>query len=427
MRLLLESSAQRNLACASTLLFFALNMDTFMALFRYNPLFFQCLALAGVSIVTLVAGQEPLFDLLRSPLVKWVVAYTLIAFVAAMVGEGDPASRSEGFRYVLSTLAIVVAAAAAFGSRDGANSGLVVLAILLAAWLASASVMIDPVVNFRQRFNVASDSAADMSRLGGVFLQPNIAGAAIPLLLAVAIPRVSPTAALFTSVLAFVATLLTFSRAGLSILSGVIALAMVSGYLPRWRSALIVAVCASAFLVFDGSQLLRERFGISEGSGEARLSRTRDFVSPDAVLGNVRTDVAVAAWNEGQDRPWLGHGLGYSWYWADINGSGAGTHNIYLRHFLEFGVVGLLIWPMFVTALYRSRSVNLSQIWVLGLAAVALGIGFTTHNITEQGVILIPLIGAMCLPTRRSSLRPVMSSTPTRGPKVVSRRTLRQN
>jgi hypothetical protein len=64
-----------------------------------------------------------------------------------------------------------------------------------------------------------------------------------------------------------------------------------------------------------------------------------------------RMGAAAQAWSIYWENPLLGHGLGS----MDQLMGDVGTHNMILRHMLEYGILGVLIFPLFINYLTISR------------------------------------------------------------------------
>lgn len=390
-------------------MFYGLNMDTILGMKRFNPYVYQIFLFFGVILAVNVwqsvrSGAPSILRMITHPVMAWGILYVSISVLSlAVTYHLDYAL--HGILYAGSTAAIVGAAAVAFTQPVRPSSW---QAGRVAVWMlvvACVSLLLDPIMDFRARLPTDLPSAYDRTRAGGIFFQPNIAASAVPFLLATVIARVRPRLGLVCGVLSVAAVALTFSRSGLLLLTLVITMGYLRGYLPRGWSLVAMLVCALTLAWFQGSTVAEEVFHIDEGSGLARLTRTYDFVSREALSSDARLDIVMAAWNDVGRAPLVGGGVGYSWYWADSQASLQGPHNMYLRHMLEYGLLGALLWPLFLLALYKARNRVLDRAWVIGVLATAFIAGMFSHNLTEQGVFLVPLMGAISLPAPTRFMR----------------------
>ena len=403
------------------LVFYGLNLDTIAGTQRYNPLWYQILLLGCVLGVALMrrAARECRFSLPRlraHPLMAWGVVSLIIALVSAPMAN-DPVLAREGLRYAISTTVIVCTAAVAFADvpdRLGQAVGRVALVILI---VASVSLVLDPIFDFRSWPSFKWITEYERTRAGGLYFQPNIAGYGIAALLGIVLPRVRPFIGSIVTALAAVAVLLTFSRGGLALLVFVVTLATIRGYLSR-RAVLVLVVGLG--LAIAGSDVSGETLsvlGINEGSGFVRLVAAPEYLSPEAISGDVRIELAKRAWHDAWKAPLLGEGVGYSWGWARHQSGEQGPHNMYLRHMLEFGILGGLLWPAFLLAIWRVRERKADRVWIAGCVAIGAMTALTSHNLTEQGAFLVPLIGATTLPVPRYNK---VASSKTPKPQMVS-------
>lgn len=145
-------------------------------------------------------------------------------------------------------------------------------------------------------------------------------------------------------------------------------------------------------------------FNIDEGSGYIRMYEMQDMLSEAGIKGDSRAETAEIAIADFFEEP-LGKGLGYSWKWAEKQPEGQGTHNLNLRYMLEFGIIGMCIWPLFVFSLFVDRTKGIDRLWLLGVCGIALLSSLFSHNLVEQGAILASMYAVFALPVKKKELR----------------------
>lgn len=388
------------------LAFYGLNMDGFLGARRWNPYWFQTIAfsMAFVAYVVICVQYKKysLKSLFVTPIVKWVYFLTFISLVALFVSK-DWHYISLGLSYLLSTIVIILSCVISFRYlllRENTNYGKALFFIL---FIACLSVVLDPIYDFRSLFAPGLVDSYEVSRGGGVFLQPNVAGVAIVFLYSLVIPRVEKNLAFLATLLAALSVFLTFSRSSMIVISVVIAFGIWCRYLPRYTVFAILTLLLLIFFSVGSMYLISDVFNINQGSGFNRLFSLLDIFSSDSVFQDSRFYLLSEALHEYYKSPVLGGGLGYSWYWADTDINQQGTHNLYLRYMLEFGTIGIFIWPLFVYALFRMKHSHINQLWGFGLSISALTAALFSHNIPEQGVIIAPLIASYLFPTQKVS------------------------
>lgn len=376
----------------------ALNLDQVLGLIRFNPLFFQLLAVGGLGLAAIVvpAVRRTIRRGLdgQASLAVWGTIGVVIAVLWLPLAQDDETGRL-GLRLAISTMLLLLSLAAAGAVSNAGTArftGWLVLATLLAAIL---SVLLDPLLDFRR---LLPTDDIDRSRAGGVFLQPNLAAMVIPLLLAAVLSHFGGVIGLLSLLLSAVAVTLTFSRAGLLLLALVTLLAVWHGRLPRVLALVSIGAVIGTMVLVLGGESLAQALGLSEGSGFSRLTRPIDFLSGRALRGDVRAELVESAWTDFTRRPVAGYGTGYSWAWPSYQPSFQGPHSMYLRYMLEYGALGALLWPWFALAIYRARATHSGRSWALGMAMCVLVAGWFSHNLSEQSAFLAAAVLSVALP-----------------------------
>jgi hypothetical protein len=377
-------------------LFYSLNLDNLLGYVRLSPVSYQFAALAAAAATFTLLSHRSLssrvHSLVRHPLIRWIAFLVFISLPYSVVS--DPAVASEGLRYLVTT-ALVIATLVLCNEEmtwSTAHTVMLVTAIVIAC----LSVLADPLVDFRQFFPQLADDGYERTRAAGLFLQPNAASMALVFLLSMAIPRVSRLVGVLLSGLVSAAVFLTFSRAGLALLFAVLFLSAWRSYLPRTLLLSVVAVVV-VWTTTPVKDVIADTFNIEEGSGYVRLIHLQDMLTESALLQDSRASTAEQAYSDFLNKP-LGHGLGYSWRWAELQSDQQGTHNQTLRYMLEYGFAGIFVWPLFLIALFRSRDKNLDLIWAVGICVCGFIASLFSHNLTESGSFLAPLLASVLWP-----------------------------
>ncbi|MDB4448842.1 O-antigen ligase family protein [Akkermansiaceae bacterium] len=269
--------------------------------------------------------------------------------------------------------------------------------------VSAVLVIIDPIVDIRSYLSQFDGESYDRSRAGGLFLQPNSAALGLLIFFLILVPRLSRFWLLICFVLLGVGTLLTFSRFGIftSLFAG--GAAVIFGRLNAKPLIFFIIVIS---LIFSGAgieKILVDGLGVDEGSGLFRINNSVDLLSASTLLEDERGRLLNRAWNDFMERPWIGYGPGYSWRWEAKMGQG--THNIYLRYMLDYGILGFLFWPSLMCVLYSLRQAALPRYWALTVFVMSLLVGLSSHNLSEQNFCLIGIMAAYVLPLPNRSHR----------------------
>lgn len=383
------------------LAFYGLNADNLLTYWRYNSMIFESITLILIFFAYLIIPPDHLTaesNLRCRPIFAWMAALIFISLVRIMIGF-NPDYAGISLKYMLSTLIMTGTWAIAIRySPAQIVSPLAVLILLAIFMVACGSVIVDPYIDLRARLDPSLVGTYDLSRAGGIYLQPNVASVSLALLYAAILPRVDSRAAIGCTAAVLLAIFLTFSRSGQIVVAFIIALSLMRGYLPR---ATIGLLGGGAALLLTGSffqNQIVDMFGISQGSGFIRLTDADRFYGVDAFASDLRTSLAESALADFSTAPWVGQGLGFSWQWGNSQIAGVGTHNLYLRYMLEYGALGALIWPLFLLAAFQIRNRTLDTTWSVGICICGAIAAFFSHNIPEQGSIMVVIIAIFTLP-----------------------------
>lgn len=355
----------------------------------------------GVFLVTAglcLPGLKP-SQLLRQPLVWWVLGYLLLSLVWIGVADNLNAAM-DGLVLVVTTCLYVGAAVLAY-PRVAQSDRLWSAVLWLALLLAVASIMQEYSNPVAYVFAEAGQGIA--GRAAGLYLNPNIAAQTLVMLLACMMIRNSPKANLVACLVALVGLFLTFSRAGLMAWAVLLVVATVQGRMPRWFLA-IIGLCA-AMVLLAGSLVLDALSVWVAPENRDSLDRLA-WLLGQGSLGDYsageRGYVAAFGWQQFLKAPLLGHGLGSMWVWA----ADVATHNLILRHLVEYGVVGVLIFPVFLYSAVRSSVRDGNRGWRWMVAGLALLLSMFTHNLLEQATFVFPWL-ALCLMPQDTAGPPV--------------------
>ncbi|MGN6655645.1 MAG: O-antigen ligase family protein [Rhodanobacter sp.] len=324
------------------------------------------------------AGQPPaiLRDRGTRRFVIWLLLYVVYGVLIFL-----ESSQSQVALQALITLIEMVAIGMAFASLMVHRRRLHMLGgvFLLLALFATGMNLLD---FFHPRFSNVPGRAA------GLYVNPNVAGYALALLMRCGMDSVSARLRWLFVLVCGVGVLVTFSRSAwimwgvtlvwlgwrdrahgakwkfalmtLSTLAGIgILLALFTGELGEWLSG------TSFARYLDPNTLARMGVGGSSLSGDSAATRT---------------DLIWFSLQQAAQRPLFGHGSGHVYEW----GFPVGPHNMYLRFLVEGGVCGLAFYLALLVVLWRATS-GLQRMLVLQLVIAS----FFSHNLLESPAVIL--------------------------------------
>jgi hypothetical protein len=324
--------------------------------------------------VAVALWRHPVKDGMGWVLAGWAGLYILISVVGVLYSN-DPQQSNDMLRHRMLCVAFLFAMRALCGSHAG-----FVWSVRAVALVELASIGL----NVYEWFSPLAFSSV-YGRAAGLYQNPNISGAALVLGMLIglaAVPRKWRELYVFAAV---VGVILTVSRgalvgllvAGLCLLFG--------GAISRRR--LIVALAAGCLLIAAGLQHWRSAGGVELLDNDPELF-SRLSVGGSVGDGNTesRLSFAAAGLTQFTAHPFAGAGLGAT-HWDE----GVGTHNVYVMHLAEHGVLGILIVPALLLLLaHRTWTLGGNPV-VAGCAAFVASWGFFSHNLLDEFHLLLIL------------------------------------
>ena len=214
-----------------------------------------------------------------------------------------------------------------------------VLAALLVAATISALLGLGQLLGVVGSVSGLMEPVGESGRISGVFANPNYYGAYLATMAVLAVALLSVPASrrvrmvlLALTVLLVVTLLATQSRGGLAtLLAGLIAIAFVHS----WRAGVLttVGLASGALLAYPAFSAWR-------------FSDVNPGEAANLVTAGGRTDAWTSGLESFLSSPVFGIGLGR---FQDTSG-GIAAHNWYVQVLAELGLVGMLIWGLFIVA-----------------------------------------------------------------------------
>lgn len=374
--------------CSFTL-FFLLNLDQFGVASGLGPApKYWITGAFFVSFLLFLPGLK-LAPVLRRPLIWWALAYLLLSVLWIGLADNMESAR-DGLVLVITTCLFAGMAVISYPQLQQSNRAWRTC-LWLGLGLGVASILQE--YSNPNSYVFAGAGQSIIGRAAGLYLNPNAAAQAIVMILACLMLRGSPTANLVAAMVTLVGVFLTFSRGGMLAWAVLVLFATLRGRLPRW---LLVAVSLCAVvIVLAGAQVLDALSAVIAPENRNSLDRLAWLVGQGSLSdpsAGERNYIVVYGWDQFLLAPFFGHGLGYMWVWP----AGVGSHNLMLRHLVEYGILGIVILPLFLLASIRSAADGADRLWLRLVAGIALLFSLFSHNLLEQGSFLLPWL-ALCL------------------------------
>jgi O-antigen ligase len=241
-----------------------------------------------------------------------------------------------------------------------------------------------------------------LGRSAGLYMNPNIAGAALISGMLLALPIIPARAREAFVLVVGLGVFVTLSRGALLCFGVVLVVLLGSNQLGAKRISLMVVgglllmgsltttVLSSGELSYlngGAERFVKQRLGIG----------TREELKSDESASS-RSQLVSHALDLFGERPITGFGTGATVDWNDAES----THNIYVRHIAEYGVLGAVLMPsLLIVAWPRANRCSLPIYRYTGRAFVIFVAlwGMFSHNVVDDSFVLIGLALTTALPS----------------------------
>ncbi|OFX26088.1 MAG: hypothetical protein A2V77_18410 [Anaeromyxobacter sp. RBG_16_69_14] len=348
------------IAAVGVLLFYT-NIDSYgFAINLAPPPTVWVVGFVAIALFIACLDSSRVVRLLRSPLSYWVLFYFLLTTAWAIFISGAPELTQElSGRY--RSIGFLLAMGLIFDDPRARSAAVIAIAACVAMAVALNVAETLSLVTFAELSRTPGRSA-------GFYMNPNSSGVAIALGVAVITERIPKILRVPLLLMGAVGVAATFSR-GATVCLAIVVLWLI------WRRALgtgyvVLAAVGGVFLFLYAVTYLQSHDLLST-SAVARLQLAQD--------DNGRIGIALKAWEMFLKEPGLGNGLGSTLLWDE----GIRAHNMYFTLAADHGLLGLLTYPAFCWAIFKSNR------GAAGLALVLMMSGFFSHGVLDDRCSLL--------------------------------------
>lgn len=331
----------------------------------------------------LLASPEVMGQVLRMPLVVWVLGYVALVSAGFFISRQDQVALDalrNAAAAALTLLAFVLILTGAPAQRTAQRA---VLLVTVLSVCLNVYELLHPGVFGRL-----------YGRSAGLYQNPNISGGAIVLGALLSYPVVRPVWRPYLFMFAGVGVLLTFSRGAMLAWLATIGmlLTMRAVVMSRRQLAILGFAIVTTFVIVPAA----DRAAVADAAVVLTSDQVGRLVGSSREGGNVSSAIRVKAardaWELFAEAPVFGAGLGATRYWDD----GVSTHNMYLLFLAESGAVGCL-WYLLVVVAAMWPAPRTVRAQVLGVCAFWLLWGMVSHNMLEERPMLLGLAMIGCI------------------------------
>ena len=251
-------------------------------------------------------------------------------------------------------------------------------------------------------------------RAGGFYIDANMASCGLNMGLIFSIGLIKPKYRLFYALFVLMGDAVTFSRGGMACWLLIVVMFMVFKVMPLKQLPLLLGSVLMAALVIS-SQIGNLAY-ITAPNGEplfneGTIERVKFLVNPLAEGEGIeekeddsRVVLVQMGWEKFSNSPWYGNGLGSGEH-QGINaelGDEPRSHNIYLDRMIEYGFLGVFIYPLMIFAsVWKAQGEHRKYAMVFTIFALIWGI--FSHTVLTNFFILTS-VAYMAVVTKQSQI-----------------------
>jgi len=344
-------------------------------------------------VVLVCAGAAVLLEPSRlggAKLKAWSAASAALAMLAFLWSSGSEIALQEAQTRTLSAMLLVGFSVL---MADASTR-------TLTRWAIAATTLLTVAINVWEITHPMTFSMA-LGRSASFYVNPNIAGAALVSGMLLALPIVPSRLREAFVLLVGAGVFLTLSRGAL-LCFGVVTVVLLASRNLRVKRLTLLAGGSTLFVAsVMGAMMASGELSYLSGGAERFVKQrlgigSREEFSAD-VSASSRSQLAMHALDLFGERPLTGYGTGATVEWINSES----THNIYVRHLAEYGVLGALLMPALLLLAWPRRLRHASREYrgaaQAFVALVALW-GVFSHNVADDSFILIGLALVTALP-----------------------------
>jgi O-antigen ligase len=313
------------------------------------------------------------------PVLIWMGVYVFISVLSLITISSDEIAMKE-FRTRILSLLFMCMIYAIYEQKSLQHIKYVVLAV----------VLMSVGNNFYELLNPRVFTELNVGRPAGFYINPNAAGCALICGLIFSIDVIKKQYRWLYLLVVFAGVMATFSRG--AIIGWILCslFLTISRTLSDRRRTVIVSMFSLVLLLalVNPFKTISDYFGSGENASLDIVERLEQLQNPATVeddSARERKAVAGFAWIMFGERPFWGHGVASTQKWTV---SEVSTHNIYLTHLADHGIVGLIILPGLICALiWQNR--GQTKVQILCFAVFISLWGIFSHNVLEERYLLV--------------------------------------
>lgn len=369
----------RNIIIMFIIMFFYSNLPIYMEIEKINIFHMKLpyyVALFFLTVVIFFFFTKTKLTFLKNPLNIWILVYLTLILIWFLLPTNQLTEKELFIRIYNLFFMFMITIFIYFDRDDFINVKKAIFLVTIFSIIMNIYQFTNPEVFFS-----GNNPFGVIGRSAGLYLNPTISGMAILLGMVMTVTFVPIKYRMFYMMFSLIGILLTFSR----------------GPLIGWGIAFIYIIFTKTVSVKNKTFIVLLLFlGVLIGlpflidfiqnnynyGGDNLINRLMWFSDVQAHVAYSqleRLKVMERSWDLFASNPLIGAGLGVTLHWNEE----VSTHNMYLFLAAEFGIIGILIYPLSILAA-TWRGLNGDKVTIVLFILVSLVIGLFRHNQYDQ-------------------------------------------
>jgi hypothetical protein len=346
---------------------------SYILAYAFSYMAFMIITLGVISSMVLLSNQSLTNYVLKLPLSHWVFFYFVVNLIWLILPHSYATAKNINDIMIPIIYVSMIIVLLYFDDDQLTTARKTILFVTLLACANNLYELFNPDAFYTGEKKITGRSS-------GLYGNANGASEAIILGMILAYGMVPKHLKVFYLLFILVGIVPTFSRSGIASWFIIVFILFATKIVSKKVALTIGAtVFISALIILP---ILINFLGLSLGENAENVLSRLDFFSSKSSVSDgsaqSRFLVAKVAFNYFADNPFLGAGHSFTFHWEhDIS-----THNMYLLLMAEFGLLGVIIYPLLLLSIIW-KSTSEARNTGLAFTAFLFIIGFTSHNILE--------------------------------------------
>lgn len=368
---------KRNLLFILTIVFFYSNLPIYLEIEKISiiniKLYYYVILFFVITLILTISRKSNILYL-KNPLNAWMIFYVVLLLFWFILPSNLLTSKEFFIRIYNLIFMFMMTIFIFMDEKDFKNIKKGIFISTIFAILLNIFEFINP-----EFFYSSSNPYSVIGRSAGLYLNPTISGMAILLGMILTITFIPKKYRTLFMLFSLIGILLTFSRGPL--IGWIIAFIYIMANTTIYKKDKFIAAIVFILFAAIGIPFLIDFIQNNYNEeGQNLINRINWFNDTQSGASqSERLRVILLSFNLFAENPFFGSGLGSTLHWEER----ASTHNMYLFLGAEFGILGILLYPLSIIAATWG-GIKKEKTTIVLFIIISLIIGLFRHNQFDQ-------------------------------------------